>query len=121
MNFRPQVCIRAVWLVVVVLLGLGCAIFKKKEQAPLARDVQPAVVVRPGPLRVGTITLVNEAEHFVLIDTELAALPAIGTALKSFTGDAASGVVAVGNVNRRPFVVADIVQGAPKKGDGVFQ
>ena len=80
-----------------------------------------APVQTEAPRRIGTITLVNDEEHFVLIDTDMAAPPSAGTALKSFTGESASGVVAVGNVNRRPFVVADIVQGAPKKGDLVFQ
>ena len=87
---------------------------------PSHRQTKPAAL-NAGPQRVGTITLVNEAARFVLIDTGMGAVPAIGTALKSFSGDAPSGVVAVGDVTRRPFVVADIVQGAPKKGDGVFQ
>ena len=72
-------------------------------------------------MRVGTITLVNEDAHFVLIDVGMAAAPTLGTALKSFSGGSASGVVTVGDVSRRPFVVADIVQGAPLKGDVVFQ
>ena len=120
MAFRYREFIRSTLLVAMSVSGLSCATFKKRKPEPHA-EAQPAVVVRERPLRVGTVTLVNEAEHFVLIDTELAALPAIGTALKSFTGDASSGVVTVGDVNRRPFIVADIVQGAPKKGDGVFQ
>ena len=91
----------------------GCSTFKRKPK--------PVVVRAVAPVRVGTITLVNEDVHFVLIDTGMAAAPTVGTALKSFTGENASGVLAVGNVNRRPFVVADIVQGAPMKGDAVFQ
>ncbi len=78
-------------------------------------------MVNLGPQRVGTVTLVNEQEHFVLIDTGIAGVPAPGTALKCLTDDAESGVVTVGKVTRRPFVVADIVRGEPKKGDGVFQ
>ena len=90
-----------------------CTTFERKPKP---------VVARAGvPVRVGTITAVNEDAHFVLIDTGLAAVPAVGTALKSFTGESASGVLAVGNVIRRPFVVADIVQGTPVKGDAVFQ
>ena len=102
------------------VVGSSCASFKKRN-GPRHRGVQPALAVNAGPQRVGTITLVNEAERFVLIDTGVGALPPIGTALKSFSGETSSGVVAVGNVTRRPFVVADIVQGTPKKGDGVFQ
>ena len=102
-----------------ISVGPSCAFFKGKG-VPSHRQTKPAAL-NAGPQRVGTITLVNEAARFVLIDTGMGAVPAIGTALKSFSGDAPSGVVAVGDVTRRPFVVADIVQGAPKKGDGVFQ
>ena len=98
----------------------SCATFERINVLP-HRKPRPALAARVVPQRVGTITLVNEAEHFVLIDTGVAAVPPIGTALKCFTGEASSGVVAVGNVYRRPFVVADIVQGSPKKGDGAFQ
>ena len=98
----------------------GCATFKKMNVLP-RRKPKPVVARAVVPVRVGTITLVNEEQRFVLIDTGMAAAPAVGTALKSFTGESASGVLAVGNVNRRPFVVADIVQGAPLKGDAVFQ
>jgi hypothetical protein len=65
--------------------------------------------------------LVNEADQFVLIDTATAPAPEAGTALKTFTGEVESGVVTVGSVSRRPFVVADIVSGAPRKGDAVFE
>ena len=123
MTFRLHPFPRSALIVALVFYGTSCATFKKhkKEEASPERDAQPAVAVRPGPLRVGAVTLVNEAEHFVLIDTGLGGVPAIGMALKTFTGEESSGVVTVGNVNRRPFIVADVVQGAPKKGDGVFQ
>ena len=97
----------------------GCATFKKMKVLP--RQKAKSVVARAVmPVRVGTITLVNEDRRFVLIDTGMVAAPAVGTALKSFTGESASGVLVVGDVNRRPFIVADIVQGAPQKGDAVF-
>ena len=117
MIFPPRIFIRTLLVVALVATAPGCATFKKMHLLP-QRKVK-AVAVEPR--RVGTITLVNEDERFVLIDTGMAAAPTVGTALKSFTGETASGVVAVGNVNRRPFVVADIVQGVPKKGDAVFQ
>jgi len=98
----------------------GCATIKKLH---LPRHTHKGDENTPAqaPRRVGTVTLVNDADHFVLIDTATAAAPAAGTALKTFTGDAESGVVTVGSVSRRPFVVADIVSGAPRKGDAVFE
>ena len=120
MAFPPRVFICAMQLAACIAATTGCATFKKMNVLP-HRKPKPAVARAVVPVRVGTITLVNEGAHFVLIDTGMAAAPAVGTALKSFTGESASGVLAVGNVNRRPFVVADIVQGAPMKGDAVFQ
>ena len=115
-----RIFVRTMLAAALLVGSQGCASFKKMRLLP-ERKTKPARAQTAVPSRVGTITLVNNDEHFVLIDTGMAATPAIGTALKSFTGETVSGVVAVGNVNRRPFVVADIVQGTPKKGDGVFQ
>ena len=120
MIFPTRTFIRTMLAAALLAGAPGCASFKKMHLLP-HRKSKPAPVQAAVPGRVGTITLVNNDEHFVLIDTGMAAAPATGTALKCFTGEAVSGVVAVGNVNRRPFVVADIVQGAPKKGDAVFQ
>ena len=104
----------------IVFAGSSCTTLKKMKVLP-HRETKRATAVHPAPQRIGTISLVNTSEKFVLIDTGLAAAPPVGTALKSFTGETVSGVVVVGNVNRRPFVVADIVQGTPAKGDAVFQ
>ena len=120
MRFSLRSFTHAMCLAALLCLMPGCAIFKKRSEKP-HRTRKAVAAVSTAPQRVGTITLVNEAEHFVLIDTGLLGVPAIGTALKSFTGETESGIVAVGNVNRRPFVVADVVKGAPKKGDVVFR
>ncbi len=120
MAFPPRLFLRTLLVVALIATAPGCATFQKVHLLP-RRKAKGAVAQVEAPRRVGTITLVNEDERFVLIDTGMATTPAAGAALKSFTGETASGVVAVGNVNRRPFVVADIVQGAPKKGDAVFQ
>ena len=120
MDFPPRFVVRTVLVAALIATVPGCAVFNKVHLLP-RRKQKVAAVVAEAPRRIGKITLVNEDEHFVLIDTGMTAAPATGAALKSFTGETASGVVAVGNVNRRPFVVADIVQGAPKKGDWVFQ
>jgi hypothetical protein len=105
----------------VALYVSGCAAFKKLH-LPAHRPAQPAATPAPvKPQVVGTITLVNEDAHFVLIDVGASGVPRSGTALKAMSGGAETGVVTVGEVRRRPFVVADIVRGAPRKGDRVFQ
>jgi hypothetical protein len=70
--------------------------------------------------------LVNRAAGFVLIDVGLY-IPPDGQALKAFepgvppaaTGETA--VLAVSAERARPFIVADIVAGAPAKGDLVYR
>ena len=120
MIFSPLRFTRALPVVMLLFVFSSCATFKKVHLLPHGKS-KAAVVADSTPRRVGTITLVDDAGRFVLIDTGMAGVPPLGTALRSFSGEAASGVVAVGSVNRRPFVAADIVQGMPKKGDGVFQ
>jgi hypothetical protein len=56
-----------------------------------------------------------------LIDNGNSPVPPTGAALKSFAGEVESGVLSVGSVRRAPFVIADIVKGAPHKGDTVYQ
>ena len=63
---------------------------------------------------------VNQQEGFVLIDTESTLTEEVGTALKSFSGGAESGVLAVSKERHPPFMIADIVSGTPQKGDQVF-
>ena len=107
-------------LLVAALLtsSTGCGLLGKRARERKAREAarQPAT-----PRFVGTITLVNETDRFVLIDNGNSPAPPSGTALKSFGGDIESGVLSVGSVRRAPFVIADIVKGAPRKGDAVFQ
>jgi len=110
-----------------LLLGAGlfaaasCATMKKLHLLPQHTSKAESKAPAPMPRRVGTVTLVNDADQFVLIDTAMAPAPAAGTALKTFTGEVESGVVTVGSVSRRPLVVADIVSGTPRKGDAVFE
>jgi hypothetical protein len=98
----------------------GCALpggkRARERKAAKAAENRPAV-----PRYVGTITLVNETENFVLIDNGNSPSPPSGTALKSFVGNVESAVLSVGSVRRTPFVIADIVKGAPHKGDAVYQ
>jgi len=72
------------------------------------------------PRRVGTVALVNDDMHFVLIDVGSLYAPVAGTALKSFSSTGSeTGVLAVDPERKRPFIVADIVKGMPQVGDVV--
>ena len=101
----------AVLFIAVVLALPGCA--NRKHPA------QKAPAASTGPRRVGTVAVVNEELHFVLVDVGSLYTPAAGTALKCFSGGTETGILAVDAEKRRPFIAADIVKGAPKVGDEV--
>ena len=101
-----------------IALGLnGCAISKKKRAG---REAAVREAMR-APRTVGTITLVNPDGKFVLVDSGMFPTPENGTTLRAFTGDAESAELRASDVRRRPFVIADIVHGLPRKGDRVMQ
>ena len=100
---------------VMVLAPPACKSPRKRWQAP-AGTTQPET-----PRLVGTVTLVDEPGRFVLIDGGFLPSPSADSTLRTFTGTVESGVVKVGAIRRRPFLIADIVKGAPRKGDQVFQ
>jgi hypothetical protein len=84
------------------------------------RHKRPRAAEDPsGPRRVGTVASVNEALQFVLIDVGSLYAPEPGTALKSFSHDQQTGILAVNPERRRPFIAADIIEGEPKVGDEV--
>jgi hypothetical protein len=95
-----------------IVCSSGCT-FQRKRKAPPAHDTRP--------LRLGQVALVNEAEHFALIETFSSAPPAVGTILRIYRGDAVTAELRATSVRRKPFLVADLVSGAPAKGDEVFQ
>jgi hypothetical protein len=97
-----------IFFAAVCVLACGCAHQQKKMPAPLHRQL-------------GVIVLVNEDERFVLIDTGMEVEPQPGQALKSFTDGQESGVLTVSPERKAQFVTADIVQGAPQKGDTVVE
>jgi len=105
--------LRLVFAMLFVAQISGCALLrrhpKKKPQKPAA------------PLLVGTISLVNEDGHFVLIDSGLSPGPAPGAVLKSRSASGESGELKAGAIRKRPFAIADVVKGAPHAGDQVFQ
>ena len=107
-------------IVIVILLGFelsGCAWMRRGASRGKSEQPQQAAV----PRLVGTIALVDAGAGFVLIDNGSQIAPPTGAALKSFSGETETAVLAVGTVRRRPFVIADIVKGEPRKGDLVYQ
>lgn len=73
------------------------------------------------PRLAGAILFVNEEGRFVLIDSHGWMSPTDGTALKVMREGKETGVVMVGSERQGSHVIADIVTGAPRKGDQVFQ
>lgn len=86
---------------------------KKKEDVRVERATVPE--------RVGEIVLLNEEAKFALVDLDAGNAPPAGTALKVMRQGVEVGVLALGDIRRRPFFVADIVKGEPKKGDLVYR
>ncbi len=104
------------WLFAGLLLAplAGCGLL------PHGKTVKRATAV-PQPLLVGTITLVNTEQHFVLIDSTNSPGPLPGAALKTRGPDGAVAELKSGAIRRRPFTIADVVKGAPQVGDQVFE
>lgn len=91
---------------------------------PWHRRTPPAAPPEPPPVvpeRVGAVAVVNDELHFVLIDVGTLYTPPAGTALKSFSAGKQTAILAVNPERRRPFVVADIIEGNPQVGDDVVQ
>lgn len=97
------------------LLGAhpACALLGKRKPK------RPAAMV-PQPILTGVISLVNEEARFVLIDNGILAAPSSGAQMKSYSGSAETAELVATGVRRRPFTIADIRSGAPRKGDRVF-
>ena len=103
-------------LAAAIILLPGCSLFhvwpgKKKPPRAVAKT----------PQLVGTVTLVNEEDSFVLIDNGSLPSPSPGSVLKCNTAGTTSAEVRVTPIHKPPFVIADIIKGSPKKGDQVFQ
>ncbi len=73
------------------------------------------------PKQAGAILFVNAEGGFVLIDSHGWLPPTEGTALKVMRDGKETGVVTVSSERQGSHVIADIVTGAPRKGDQVFQ
>ena len=101
---------RSLLLLVLAMLFAGCALFKKKEKpaAPATENF------------LGTISTVNEAGHFVLVDFGGFAAPTPGANLEVRRAGATVATIKAGVEIRRPFAAADIIDGTPQTGDDVW-
>jgi hypothetical protein len=73
------------------------------------------------PRLIGHVAMVNTAGNFVLLECDAFSAPPAGTAVKCLRYGAESAILTVGSERRSSMVVADIVTGAPARGDEVFQ
>ncbi len=101
----------------------GCG-GKARKAAAVTGSASPIPSATPSvPHRiVGEIAVVNAAEHFVLIDLgSNLYVPEPGTILRSRDAAGALANLKTSPEQKRPFIAADIVDGAPKVGDEVLR
>ena len=84
---------------------------KRKSEPPKAQAA----------IQIGTIKLVNETERFVLIDTVAYQAATPGDKLVSINDGKESGTLKVSPLRNPPFLIADIVEGSPSRGDRVYK
>ncbi len=111
--------ISLVAVVVVALCGCGWTPWGGARRRAAAQRAEAEA--RRAPLVLGRVSLVNEGERFALIEANLAQAPAAGTMLRIYSGSVVSAELRATGVQRRPFLVADLVSGLPAKGDLVVQ
>lgn len=97
-----------------LLLLNGCSLFHRKHTIRAAS-------AETAPRMVGTVAVVNEDAHFVLVDVGTLYTPMPGAALRCFADGQESAVLAVTPERKRPFIAADIVKGTPHPGDLVYE
>ena len=93
------------------LLHPGCARWRRPRSLPAA--------TAPRPVPMGAVALVNVEEGFVLIDNGSLPPPEQGAVLRTYSGAVVSAELLATDVRRRPFIIADIKRGQPRKGDRV--
>ena len=98
----------------------GCALWRRPLSVEKKAEAEKIAAARRPLQLVGKIAIVNGKEGFVLIDTGSYAVPVAGARLRGYTGPVESSELRAGDVQRRPFVVADVVSGTPQQGDEVF-
>ena len=91
---------------------------RKAPAATGSASATPLVVHRI----VGEIAVVDAAEHFVLIDLgSNLYVPAPRTTLRSRDAAGVAARLKTSPEQKRPFIAADIIDGAPKVGDEVLR
>lgn len=113
-------------LSVVLFCMLEACTWMKGKQVPKATAIRfPKESTADGTKgkrkQIGTVLLVNADAGFVLIDAHGWALPEAGMALKCLRDGVDSSILTVSGERQGSHVIADIVTGAPRKGDQVFQ
>ncbi len=104
--------------------ALGCASGKsaKRSAKPDAEPVKDQKATPAGGAwrqSIGKVILVNERMGFVLVDIGTAPAPAAGTPLQSYLQSEPTANMSVSVYQRRPYLIADVVGGAPRVGDSV--
>ncbi|MBU1693832.1 MAG: hypothetical protein KJ726_03425 [Verrucomicrobia bacterium] len=94
------------------LIGAGLALAMSGCRAP---EPENRPLGAAPPAFVGRVLRVNQAEHFVILQCER--LPSAREALKLYRGKEPAGAIRADGPFRYPFVVADILEGAPRRGD----
>lgn len=107
-------------LIVTAFLLPGCALWPFGQGKRRATEEARLRALRHAPQMIGTVTLVNEDGGFALIDNEGKFSPPLGTIVKTQTADEQSGELRLTDIRKRPFIIADIVKGGPKRGDRVI-
>lgn len=102
--------------------AVGLSLFPGCALVPRFLRKKPA---KPDPSKtfqlVGSISLVNTEDNFVLIDSGTQASPNVDLPAEARAEDGSKTQLHVTAVRRRPFAIADIVSGNPHVGDQVFQ
>jgi hypothetical protein len=88
--------------------------------APPVEPVEPVAKTRAAI--IGRIAVVNEAEHFVLIDLDSSLyVPELGEKVRALRDETETAHLKIAREQKRPFIVADILDGHPATGDEVEQ
>lgn len=86
------------------------SVFPKKEEPPVATS----------PSWIGTVKLVDENAHYVLVDTDTYHPLATGETLIAVGNERETATLRVTADRNPPFFIADIVSGRPMPGDRIY-
>ena len=90
----------------------GCASTPQPTALPVPAEKPP-----PPPFELGTVIHVNQEKQYVILQCTV--LPSSGEEAKVIRNDKTVALLQIRGPSRTPFYSADIVSGAPKKGDQV--